>query len=631
MIKITFIIPYDEIENDVFNLIDEVKEEGVMFKTIKLIGTHDIIREYDSDIIIARGVTYLALKKHLKDISVIEIAVTGYDVIRAIDDCKKKFNPKKIAVIGSETMVFGADSLEEIMGVSIETFKIESEEDALYALDMASKNGAEAIVGGLTTFRLARSMGWKCVWIKTGKEAVRQAINDALSTASAIRLERTKSELFKIILEHTKEATIAVDENGIITAVNKAAYKILKVPYEKKLIGLKVMDFLPDPDLLRVIKTGEEELGVINTFNDTVIVSNRIPIKVGLYNVGELISFQNVDKIQEIESKIRKELSNKGLFAKYSFGNIIGKSEEIKRSIGIAYKYSQVDSNILLIGETGTGKELFAQSIHNASSRKFEPFVAVNCAALPENLLESELFGYVEGAFSGASKGGKIGLFELAHRGTIFLDEVGEISLNLQAKLLRVLQEKEIRKIGDDRVIPIDIRIISATNIDLLEKVRTGSFRQDLLYRLDVLNLKIPPLRERKDDIKSIAEHFIEKYCRQFGKNVLTFSSEALEAMVNYNWPGNIRELKNICERLVVLADSKSISKEDVISLIGKFDFSERGIHVSHKIHDEQIVLNDDFEDILMLMKAMKINKTEMAKILGISRTTLWRKLKEKS
>jgi transcriptional regulator, propionate catabolism operon regulatory protein len=625
LIEVTFIIPYDEIQDEVISLINEVKEEGVIFKTVKVIGTHEAIRDYGSDIIVARGVTYLTLKKNFKDKSIIEIEVTAYDVIRAIGECKKKFNAKKIAIIGSETMIYGTESLEGIMGVCIEVFKIEDEEDVVRALDIAAMHGIDAIVGGLTAYSLAKDRGWNCLWIRTGKEAIRQAIKEALNTARTVMMERTKAELFKIILEHTKEALIAVDRDGKINTLNKPAYKNLKIAYDRNLTGQPIHNYINDEKLLSNIRSGEKELDVIGTINETMVAYSCIPIKVGTSSEGALVSFENVNKIQEMESKIRRELSQKGLVAKYSFGNIIGKSSELTKTIQIAYKYSQVDSNILLCGETGTGKELFAQSIHNTSSRKLEPFVAVNCAALPENLLESELFGYVDGAFSGASKGGKSGLFELAHRGTLFLDEVEELPFNLQAKLLRVLQEKEIRRIGDDRVIPVDVRIIAATNVDLKEKIMNNKFRQDLLFRLNILNLKIPPLSERKGDVEYIACYFIEMYCKKFSKSIPKLTLEAVKVLNSYNWPGNIRELRNICERIAVLVEGDIIDKDDIISFLdANEEYGEKNPNAFNNTGKEA-------EDINKLIEAAKFNKAEMARLMGISRTTLWRRLNKKS
>ena len=233
---------------------------------------------------------------------------------------------------------------------------------------------------------------------------------------------------------------------------------------------------------------------------------------------GALIFIKNVDRIMEEESRIRRDLVEKGLTAKYSFRDILGHSAAIRDNIRMAERYSKVNSNVLIIGETGTGKELFAHSIHQMSKRSRQPFVALNCAALPESLLESELFGYEAGAFSGAVKGGKMGLFELAHKGTIFLDEIGEIPIALQAKLLRVLQEKEIRRIGSTSVHPIDVRVISATNINIEEKIREGQFRSDLYYRLNLLDIYIPPLRERKEDIQELVDAYLARFACEIGR-----------------------------------------------------------------------------------------------------------------
>ncbi len=629
MVDITFVIPYDEITNEVSSSLTAVKEEGINFKTTYMVGTQEVLtRKFSSDIIIARGVTYLALKEKLQDIPVIEIVVTGYDVIRAIDECKRKYNAEKIAVIGSESMIFGAKSLNEIMNVKLSTFQIRDEQEALKALEMAQEYNCEAIVGGLMTYNIAKSMGWNSVWIRTGKEAIRQAIN----AADVVTKERAKSELFKIILDKAKDGIIAVDKNGYISAINKTAYRNLGIERNKKIDGIPIKKVFPQPELLKAIERGEKQSGSIYKILDKMVVSNIDTIKVNERKEGVVISFQNVDDIQEIESKIRRELSKKGLAAKYTFKDIAGKSAEVKTTIETAYKFSQVDSNILLIGETGTGKELFAQSIHNASNRKEQAFVAVNCAALPENLLESELFGYVEGAFSGAVKDGKVGLFELAHNGTIFLDEIGEIPLNLQVKLLRVLQEKEIRRIGDNKVIPINVRVISATNTDLIKKIEGGEFRQDLFYRLDVLHINIPPLRRRREDIRLLSNTFVNGYSKKFKKNTPTIAIEAYEVLSKYIWPGNVRELKNICERLVVLDEKGEITKADVIKQVNynsKSTYNKNTVEENVKKHCEYSIEQAEKETIINVLREVNFNKTKAAEILGISRTTLWRKLKE--
>lgn len=637
MVDITFVIPYNEITNEVSSSLADVKEEGINFKTTYMVGTQEVsTRNFFSDIIIARGVTYLALKEKLKDIPVIEIAVTGYDVIRAIDECKRSFNTERIAVIGSESMIFGAESLNKIMNVKLNTFQIKDEQEALEALEMARKYNCEAIVGGLMTYNIAKSIGWNSVWIKTGKEAIRQAIREAINAADVVTKERAKSELFKIILDKAKDGIIAVDKDGYINAINKTAYRNLDINQNNIIDGMPIKKIFPQPKVLNAVKKAEKLSGDIYKIRDKMVVTNVNPIKVNEKKEGAVISFQNVDDIQEIESKIRRELSKKGLAAKYTFNDIAGKSTELKTTIETAYKFSQVDSNILLIGETGTGKELFAQSIHSASIRREQPFVAVNCAALPENLLESELFGYVEGAFSGAVKGGKVGLFELAHNGTIFLDEIGEMPPNLQAKLLRVLQENEVRRIGDSKVIPVNVRVISATNTELLKKIENGEFRQDLFYRLDVLHLNIPPLRKRIEDVKLLFNIFIHEYAKRFKKAAPTITTAAYEALSRYTWPGNIRELKNICERLVVLDEKGEITEDDVKKQIN-YNSSKYSVNINpegvvaktSKEHSQSSLEHAEKETIVNVLREVNFNKTKAAKRLGISRTTLWRKLKE--
>jgi transcriptional regulator, propionate catabolism operon regulatory protein len=269
---------------------------------------------------------------------------------------------------------------------------------------------------------------------------------------------------------------------------------------------------------------------------------------------------------------------------------------------------------VLVLGETGTGKELFAHSMHEASERRKGPFVAVNCAALPESLLESELFGYTEGAFTGAVKGGKAGLFELAHNGTIFLDEIGEIGMPLQAKLLRVLQEREIRRIGHDRVIPVSVRVIAASNHELKRLADAGAFRRDLLYRLDVLRLNVPALRQRRDDVVPLARHFLQSFGWYFGTAVGTLSAGALAAFESYDWPGNVRELMNVCERLAVLADGRLVEAAAVEVLLDRAE-------------PAAAAAVEPVDSILAMVRERRMTRAEAARALGISRTTLWRKM----
>jgi len=294
-----------------------------------------------------------------------------------------------------------------------------------------------------------------------------------------------------------------------------------------------------------------------------------------------------------------------------------------------ARKYARVDSTVLIRGETGTGKELFAQSIHNESARASFPFVAINCAAVPESLLESELFGYEEGAFTGARRGGKQGLFEQAHKGTIFLDEIGEMSITLQSRLLRVLEEREVMRVGGDRIIPIDVRVIAATHVNLLEAISSGGFREDLYYRLNKLALEVPPLRHRLADIPLFCTHFLDRYGKRHGGQAKTLTPEAVGIFQSYSWPGNVRELQSIIERLVVCVESGVIDSRDVQSLMHD-ELCGSKIEPRAAVPPSPVTSLDDMarDAIRRALAESGGNRSVAADALGISRATLWRKLK---
>ncbi len=311
------------------------------------------------------------------------------------------------------------------------------------------------------------------------------------------------------------------------------------------------------------------------------------------------------------------------MYAKDTFDDIISKSEVMKSIIHKAKNYAKYDSNLLIYGETGTGKEILAQSIHNHSKRCRGPFVSVNTASIPPNLLESELFGYVEGAFTGARKGGKQGLFELAHGGTIFLDEIGELSPDIQSRLLRVLQEKEIMRIGDDKIIPVDVRIISATNRDLLTHVKQGGFRADLYYRICVLRLRLPPLRERLEDIPSIFEYYVRKLADKEQKEI-AIHENVMKLLKAYPWPGNIRELRNMAE-VVVYSEEEVITSAQIAAIFQENEAQvDGGSYIT--IQEKGTLKTMEAEIIRHLLS--RYSAEEVCYRLGISRVTLWRKMK---
>lgn len=347
-----------------------------------------------------------------------------------------------------------------------------------------------------------------------------------------------------ILLQITNDGVIGVDLSGNIHTFNDKAENIMGWRRDEILHrnGVNLFSEIPFDHVINSQESIKEKLIKINNYD--VIVSVDPIIHSGkLY--GAIATVKKFSDEELKQHRLRAQLIGKGHKAKYTFENIIGESVSIKKCKSIAARMAESNSTILITGESGTGKELFAQAIHNCSRRREFQFVAVNCGAIPENLLESELFGYEEGAFTGARKGGKPGLFELAHKGTLFLDEIGEMPMNLQMRLLRVLQEREVMRIGGDRIIYVDIRLIAATNKNLKEMVKTGKFREDLYYRLNVIQLQIPPLRDRKEDI----ELFLKEFMREFG-SLFSLTEEAKKAFSDYRWNGNVRELKNYVEYL---------------------------------------------------------------------------------
>ncbi|WP_173918287.1 sigma 54-interacting transcriptional regulator [Halobacillus sp. Marseille-Q1614] len=369
------------------------------------------------------------------------------------------------------------------------------------------------------------------------------------------RKTETLNEHLKQVVDGVNDGIMAVDHNGKITVFNPFMEEYTGISSEQA-AGKSLSQLFKQHDLLQFLSQPQQEgrFFTINTYN----------VMVYRYQWEDTNSvifiFKNTDETISMEKAARKQLTKTGYIAKYHFSDIIGKSPSIEQTKSIAKKLAQSDLPVLIQGESGTGKELFASAIHNHSENKLEPFLAVNFSALPEDLLESELFGYEEGAFTGAKKGGKKGLFEQADGGTIFLDEIGDISLKLQARLLRVIQEKEVRKIGGNKNIPIHVRVIAATNKNLLELIEAGEFREDLYHRLKVLYLQVPSLRKRKDDIPVLVSQFLIEN----GKREKQISPPLMDRLKSYNWYGNVRELQNTISYLITVSEGGKITSEDL-------------------------------------------------------------------
>ena len=440
------------------------------------------------------------------------------------------------------------------------------------------------------------------------------------------------TEWVKIILDSLYDGILIIDSEGIVRYINPAYTRITKVK-EEDIIGKKLSDVRKGSYLTEVIKSGKLQLNVHRKMDEVEYIVNMVPIYgkknkvlggISLLNelndVYKLTEKLNLSKI--IIQNLKEHVKSLGS-GKYNFDDIIAvdkKSVEIKE---FAKRIALTDSNVLITGESGTGKELYASAIHNFSLRKDFPFIPVNCASFEKSLIESELFGYEEGTFTGAKKNGKTGLFQLANGGVLFLDEIGELEYRLQGKLLRVLQEKSIRKIGGSKEIPIDVRLICATNKDLFKLMEEGKFRRDLYYRIAIIPLTIPPLRERKDDIPALANKFISDLSQKYKKDMF-LSQEAIQLLKEYEWCGNIRELKNIIEFTFNMREEKVILKEHL------------PIKVEENILDSEII---ELNEYINKVEKEYINKAiakygdsvegkkKAAKALGISLATFYNKL----
>ncbi len=602
---------------------------------VKQAFTDDAINEAEElilqgiKVLVSRGHTASVLRENV-DIPVVDVRHTFFDCYIAYNKARKI--SEKIAFLASskefESILYR--SREFLRGIEIIPIDLKDEEEIIdRKLEDLVNRGIEVAIGGLTLESKVRNLGIEYVMSEADEEAVNQALEEALHL-SRIEFEReerrieleNRYELINAILNCVSDGVISYDRHGIISNANHNAKKILG----KELIDRDVREFIPSNLCERTIENGKKINNEIIDINRLSLVLNLEPIKVDSRVIGAVATFQKSKHIQEVEQKIRHSMLKKGHIAHVSFEDILGESREIEQAKDMAKRYAEVDSTVLIFGETGTGKELFAQSIHNHSDRRDKPFVAINCGAFPPSLLESELFGYVKGAFTGALSEGKTGIFELAHGGTIFLDEISEAPLEVQVKLLRVIQERKIVRIGDDKVIPIDVRIVAASNRDLREQVNKGRFREDLYYRICVLELKIPRLEERREDIPCLINHFMEN--SKIPINMIT--NKAVNMLKEARWPGNVRQLSNIMERLIIMNRDGIIDSEMVKNALEHCNSMET--HNMPTYSSENKENNEKLTEEELIKKALieaKGNRKKTADILGISTTTLWRRIGE--
>ena len=614
MIEVLVIVPYEELLHEYEEAIAKAHDPRVHFTTSFMYGTdaRNLSRASDYDIIVVRGMTSRALSEKYPETTIVDIKMDAFDVSSALLEAKKKFpGIRKIGLILPSSSICSASILTELLGIEMVMREVRGEEHMESTLREMVKEGCEVFIGGLTLKRVSEKMGLEYVHIKTGPSAIESSIKDAITAAHILDRERSRLGLMKSLVNNTPDSLLIIDDKGKITAANHAASSFFRRP---NLVGMDAKDLFP----LEIYSVCDD-VEVVQTIGDQTVLITEHPVHIEGEKRATYVSLRLVEDIRRTEKKIRSKLQEKGLTAKYSFSDIVTEQVEMKQLVAKALRYAHVEGNVLLTGETGTGKELFVQSMHNASPRRDKPFVAVNCAALSEQLLESELFGYTEGSFTGAQKGGKTGLFELAQGGTIFLDEIGEMPIRFQAKLLRVIQEREIRKIGGDEFIPVDVRIMSATNQNIPDLIEKGLFRRDLYYRINLLTLHIPPLRERLDDIPAIFKRFVERKSKALNIVPPMVEKDALECLKGYSWPGNIRELRNVAERAVIFSSSNCITRDTL---------KEIDVSVGEKKASEEKKIPLTSEELYRRYVESGLTLNDFALSIGISRTTLWRKFK---
>ena len=387
----------------------------------------------------------------------------------------------------------------------------------------------------------------------------------------------------------------------------------------KPYIGKYIEEVLPDTKLPEVLREGEKQTDELMRIKDVVLNTNRIPIVIDDEVCGVVATFRDIDSIRVTEQKIRSNLHKKGFVSKFRFYDVIGESNAIKRAIRIAKGYARTESPILLLGELGTGKEMFAQSIHRESKRKHQPFVTVNCMAMSEEATVEALFGHAKDEHG---KGGKPGLIELAHEGTIFFDEIGELSRNNQARILRVMQEREVRRIGGDDIVPVDVRFIASTRKNLVKEIEKGNFLESLFYRLGVLTLKLPTLREREQDYQLIAEDMFRKFLKEEFRVYQKQIYDILGELREYPWKGNIRELSNIVERVSVLL-MNDVTNEEILQTLD--------IYTPLRSQNGEKIKLEKWTRVAILeaLQVNRLNISRTAKLLGCSRSTLYKKMAE--
>ncbi len=570
------------------------------------------------DVFVSAGSNASLLRSGLQA-PVATIQLSGFDIMQAL--IKARAMSDRIAIVMHGQTIPELDSVKGLLNIEICQYAYQTPDMARQCIQDLRSAGIEVIVGSSLVVELAQEAGLQGL-LAYSLSSIRQGFEDALELARVARLEAGRYEQLNGVLHNLQDAVLAVNHAGLIIAVNPAMKKILGQD-TASLLGRPLALLEPDLSLRSSLETGKEERGVVLRMAGSDWVVNRTPIREHGEIVGAAITLYDARTIHEADNSLRIQQRQNQSPARYCFDSLIGQSPAFLRAVQTARRYAKTDLGVLVVGESGVGKELFAQAMHNESARVHRPFVAVNCAAFPESLLESELFGYEEGAFTGSRRGGKRGLFEAAHTGTLFLDEIGDMPLTLQTRLLRVLQEREITRLGATTAIPVDVRVIVATHQPLQDMVAERRFRQDLYYRINTLRLALPTLRERRTDIVLMAERLVRSCLARLGSqlDVVAALAPLKPYLGAYPWPGNVRELENISERIAVFL--LQFQRIDDIVYDG-LDLDCPELFNTMPLRVPSMALSNHTRAQLALEKSGG-KHAQAARQLGVSRSTFWR------
>ena len=594
------------------------------------------LEEKNYQVFVSRGRTAQLIREHTH-VPVVDIKINGFDVLDALADLAG--TGCRVAFVGYADLLRDCERVANALKIPAYSILFEQTDIEQYehwqnmVYERLEREPVDIMIGDTIPQSRFPALCGEFRLITSGAEGVRIALENAAALLNAMRLERANRDHLSTVLDMFSKAVFSLDQSGLITHANRAATKLFNMS-RADMIGLPIDSVDPALAIAReTIADRVWEVGQVVETRRGSLVCYLYPVNREGDDTSVVFALEQVEQIYTIEQKVRHQERQKSrFFARHTLDEYVSHEPEMQLRLDLLKKYAKTDATVLITGESGTGKELLAQGIHNGNDRAQGPFVAVNCGALPPTLLESELFGYVDGAFTGALRKGKKGLFELAHRGTLFLDEIGELDKLLQTRLLRVIQERELMRLGSENPIPVDIRIVAASNRNLEEMVAAGTFREDLFYRLNVLQIEMLPLRKRRNDIIPSALRLLRGYAQVHRNSVVDLDLQLRDFLLQYDWPGNFRQLGNIMERLAIVATGPVISLDEAEPLLA--DLCVRQSERSHITdYDPDDFLSGSMDEIRLkvvnrVLAEEGYSKTRTAKRLGVDRTTLNRWLK---